>query len=143
MFNTNTQTLTLLSAKNPKPITINDVTGNFTVFTGLDGNTAVGNLSSGILTQVSTDVQTQQMIAQQASASLTQLNNAQANIGGVSTTSGQPGVPIATIQQQALQSMIAFNASLEVLQVIDQMYSDLIGIVGPAPTSSFFQTQKS
>src|SRR5581483_8917851 len=83
VFNTNTQTLTLLSAKNPKPITINDITGNFTVFTGLDGNTAVGNLSSGILTQVSTDVQTQQMIQQQASASLTQLNNAQANIGGV------------------------------------------------------------
>jgi flagellar hook-associated protein 1 len=135
-FSTQNQTLTLFSTGNPLPITITDLTGNFTVFTGLNGNTPIGNLSSGILTQISSAVSAQQSVQDQASASLTQLNNAQANIGAVATTAGQPGVPIATIQQQAMQEMISYNASVQVMEIMDQMYMDLIGIVGGSTTNS-------
>ncbi|HJT24061.1 MAG TPA: flagellar hook-associated protein FlgK, partial [bacterium] len=114
---TNPQTLTIFSANNPLPITIIDKTGNFTTFTGLDGNTPIGNLASGILNNVSTQLASQTSLQNQAVNSLTQLNNAQANIAGVATTSGQAGVPVAVIEQQAMQSLISYNAMLEVLQV--------------------------
>jgi flagellar hook-associated protein 1 FlgK len=138
-FNAGTQTVTLLSSNPPTPIQIVDNVGNFTVFTGLDANTPISNLTSGILTQSSTDLAVQQMVESQASDSLKQLNAAQANIAGVSTSSSMPGVPVANIQQQAMQDLITYNAMLQVLQVIDQMYSDLVSIAGSSSSSSFFQ----
>jgi flagellar hook-associated protein 1 len=155
-LNPNVQTLTLLSGSNsattnPLPITINDITGNFTVFTGLDGNTSLANMASGILTNISSDVTNQDQVLSQAQASLTQLNTAQANIGAVSmpsssssssgtgttgTTLATPGVPLASIEQEAIQAMTAYNASLDVLNIIDQMYSDLIGVVGGSAVST-------
>jgi flagellar hook-associated protein 1 len=137
-FDSNTQTLTLFD-QTPQPIQIIDNTGNFTVFTGLNGNTPIGSLSSGLLTQASSDASTQQLNLDQAQAALTQLNNAQANIAGVSTDGTGAGVPIATLEQQAMQSLISYNAMLQVLQVLDQMYSDLVNMVGGTSTSNFFQ----
>ncbi|HEY5039133.1 MAG TPA: flagellin hook IN motif-containing protein, partial [bacterium] len=48
-FSNAAQTFTLF---NKTPIQIIDTSGNFTVFTGLNGNTPIGNLASGILTQI-------------------------------------------------------------------------------------------
>ena len=139
-FDPVTQTVTLTSAQNgvisPQPIVINDLLGNFTSFTGLnDTSTPIGSLTSGIVSQVTSDAASHQIIESQASNSLTQLNNAQANIAGVSTSSGEAGVPIATIEQQAMQSLISYNAMLEVLQVIDNMYVDLVNMVGGSTSS--------
>ncbi len=137
-FNSNTQTITLYG-NTPLPFQIIDNTGNFTVFTGLNGNVQIGNMTSGLLNQITTDLSGQQLIQDQASATLTQLNNAQADLGAIATTPGQHGEPIANEQQAALQSLIAYNAALDVLQVIDQMYADLVGIIGgnPPPNGIF------
>lgn len=138
-FDPATQTVSILSQQNgavsPQPIVINDLSGNFTVFTGLNGSLPIGSMASGIVSQVSSDAASHQALESQASNSLTQLNNAQANIAGVSTSSGQAGVPIATIEQQAMQSLISYNAMLEVLQVIDNMYVDLVNMVGGSTSS--------
>ena len=154
-FDPTTQTVTLTSTQNTsapplppqnypsQPIQIKDVTGNFTLFTGLNGDTALGNLASGIVNRVSSDTAGAQLLQSQAANSLAQLNAAQANIAGVATTAGQPGVPIANIQQQAVQEMIAYNAMLQVLAVIDQMYSDLVGIISSSIPSGSFQNQSS
>lgn len=150
-FNTGTQTLTLFD-HTPQPITILDNSGNFTDFTGLNGNlTSVGNIAAGLLTQIGGDVSNQELLTNQASDSLTQLNDAQANIAGVSTgttsgstsTTSTPGVPIANIEQQAMQSLITYNALLQVLQVIDQMYSDLVNVVGGSTSTSIFQPKST
>lgn len=138
-FNAATQTVTLLSSNPPTPIQIVDNSGNFTVFTGLNGNTPVANLTSGVLDQITTELTEQQLIQGQASDALTQLNTAQANIAGVSTSGSTPGVPIELIQQQAMQSLIAYNAMLQVLQVIDHMYSDLVSMTGGTGSTNFFQ----
>jgi flagellar hook-associated protein 1 FlgK len=147
-FNNATQTLTLFSSNPPTPIQIVDNTGNFTVFTGLNGNTSLGNLASGLSNQITTNVSGQQLLTSQASNSLAQLNAAQANIAGVSTgntSSGMPipGVAIATIQQQAVQEMITYNALLQVLEVIDDMYDDLVGIINSSTPSGSFQNQSA
>jgi hypothetical protein len=139
-FNTNTQTLTLYNYS-PQPMNIVDNSGNFTAFTGLNGNITLGTMASGLLSQISSDVSGQQALTTEASNSLTQLNNAQANIAGVATTSGQPGVPIQTIEEQATQEMIAYNALLEVLNVMNEMYSDLVGIISSSTPSGSFQNQ--
>jgi flagellar hook-associated protein FlgK len=125
------QMLTIFSATFPRPIQIIDNTGNFTVFTGLNGNTPIGNISSGVLTNVASDLAGHKLTQDQSAAALGQLNTAQANIGGISTIAGQPGVPIQVEQENAMKSLIAFNASLQVLQIINQMYADLVGIIGP------------
>ena len=92
------------------------------------------------LTQSSTQDDAFQIQYTQASDALTQLNNEQANIAAVSpgTVSGvtPPGVPIASIQQKAMEAMITYNAMLQVMQVIDQMYADLVGIIGSSSTAS-------
>jgi hypothetical protein len=145
-FNSNTQTLTLLD-HTPQPMQISDNIGNFTAFTGLNGNVALGSMASALTNQIGSNVKSQQFLTDQASNSLAQLNAAQANIAGVSTgptTSGgptPPGVPIATIQQQAMQSLITYNALLEVLRVIDNMYSDLVGIATSSSPSGSFANQ--
>jgi hypothetical protein len=122
------------------PIQITDVTGNFTVFTGLNGSLPIGNMASAVLSQSSSQDDTFQIQYSQAADALTQLNNEQANIAAVSpgTVSGvtPPGIPIASIQQKAMEAMITYNAMLQVMQVIDQMYSDLVGIIGSSSTAS-------
>jgi flagellar hook-associated protein FlgK len=126
------------------PISIADATGNFTAFTGLDNpNITIGGYASGILSQATADTSNDQLVYNQANAALTQLENAQDNLAGIATTAGQPGVPIATIEQQATQEMIAYNAMLEVLEVIDNMYSDLVGILNSSTPSGSFQNQSA
>ncbi len=144
-WNANSQILSLqasLPAAAPPqtfPIQITDITGNFTVFTGLNGSLPIGNMASAVLSQSSSQDDMFQIQYTQASDSLTQLNNAQANtaavspgiVGGVT----QPGIPIASIQQKAMEAMITYNAMLQVMQVIDQMYADLVGIIGTSTAS--------
>ncbi len=141
-FNSNTQTITLYQ-NTPQPFQIIDNTGNFTDFTGLNESTSpLGSLTSGVLTQIKSDLSNQGLIQGQAQASLDQLNNAQADVAGLNTSTDGTGhgVPLATLQQQAVQSLVAYNASLDMMQVIDQMYEDLVGIVGGTTTSNnFFQ----
>jgi len=138
-FDPNTQTVTLYSAQGPRPIQIVDTKGNFTVFTGLNGNTPIGNLSSGLLAQVDSELLASELSRDQARASLEQLNTAQANIGALSTVAGEPGVPIQIEQENAIKSLIAFNAALQVMGVINQMYSDLVNIIGVGNSSNFLQ----
>lgn len=133
------QTATLVSTR---PIQILDSTGNFTVFTGFDGNTPIGNLSSGILTQISSDLSAQTIVKNQSSAALDQLNTAQADLAAVSYSASDPGVPFETEQENAVKALIAFNASLQVMQVLNQMYADLVSIVGGAPSNNFLNGRR-
>lgn len=143
-FSNASQTLSLNSSNPPTPIQIVDNSGNFTVFTGLDGNVPMGDLTSGLLGNVSSQLSAAQLSQSTASNSLNQLNTEQANIAAVGnpgsgSTPGTAGVPIATLEQQALQSLIQYNASLQVLDVIDQMYEDLVGIPGSTTSNGIFQ----
>jgi flagellar hook-associated protein FlgK len=139
-FNTTTQTLTIFSTNSPRPIQLTDITGNFSVFTGLNADTQIGELSSGILAQISGDVSAQKLTQDQAQASLTQLNKAQADLAAIDTSEsgGGWGEPIALEQQKAVNSLIAYNALLQVMQIIDQMYADLVDIVGGLTGGSIF-----
>ncbi|HVZ81938.1 MAG TPA: hypothetical protein VHE12_14210 [bacterium] len=139
-WDSNTQTLSLINYL-PNPMNIVDVTGNFTQFTGLNSSQPLGSLSSGLLGRVDSDLLTAKATESQAANSLQQLNTAQANIAGVSTSGSTPGVPIANIQQQAMQDLITYNAMLQVLQVIDQMYADLVTMTGSNNTGNFFQNR--
>ncbi len=145
-FDTNTETLTLFDST-PLPMNIVDNTGNFTSFTGLNGNITLGTMTSalsGPYSSIGSAVAGQQALTDQASNSLTQLQNAQDNIAGITTPgSGLAGVSTATIEQQATQEMIAYNALLMVLQVMDNMYSDLVGIIGSSTPSGSFQNQST
>jgi len=138
-FATGSQTVTLLSTNPPQPIQITDSIGNFTVLTGLNQSTPVGSLTSGLLGQISSNLSSQQLVQSQAQDSLTQLTNAQADLSAVAFTSGDHGTPVQTEQENAIKSLIAFNAQLQVLQIINQMFADLVGIVGPptAPATTF------
>jgi flagellar hook-associated protein 1 len=149
-FNWNpvTQKLQLITgtAINLSPISIYDNSGNFTIFTGLNGNLSLSSLASNILSNSSTQNTLLTTSYTSASASLTQLNNEQDNLAGVATPSNtpgvtNPGVPIATIEQQAYQSMITYNAMLEVMEVIDQMLDALVGISSTTSTNGIFQQQ--
>ncbi len=147
-FNPGTQTVTLTSTQNgaisPQPIEISDISGNFTVFTGLNAsNETLGGLTSGLTSQIASNVSAEQSLQSQAQNSLTQLNNAQANIAGVSTGNGQAGVSVDTLEEEATQSMIAYNAMLEVLQAIDDMYVDLVNVLGAAASAPTLTQQSS
>ena len=124
----------------PSPIQIVDNSGNFTAFTGLNGNLALSGMVSNVSTNAASQNTTLQAAYTSSSDSLTQLNTEQDNLAGVSTGSGTPGVPIATIEQQAYQSMITYNAMLEVMQIIDQMLDALVGI-SSTTSSGIFQQQ--
>jgi flagellar hook-associated protein FlgK len=139
-LNSTYQTLTIFSANAPRPIQMMDTVGNFMVFTGLNGNTQIGELSSGILSEISGEVSAQQLTLDQAGASLTQLNKAQADLAAIDTSEsgGGWGEPIALEQQKAVNALIAYNALLQVMQIIDQMYADLVDIVGGTSGSSIF-----
>jgi hypothetical protein len=131
------------------PITIYDNSGNFTVFTGLNGNLSLNSMASNVLANSSSQNNSLQTAYTSSSASLTQLNNEQANLAGVSTGPTSPGgptpagVPIAKIEQQAEQSMITFNAMLEVMEVIDQMLDSLVGVASTTSSSGIFQQQQN
>jgi hypothetical protein len=106
-----------------------------------------------MLGQITNDLSNQQLLTSQDQDSLNQLNTAQANIAGINTgtssssssstgipTSSTSGVPIASIQQQATQAAATYNALVEVMQVIDNMYADLINVVGGTNTSTSSST---
>ncbi len=130
------------------PIQLADVSGNFTSALWLqDSSTPIGEIVSNISTQLSNQTSSFQTAYTSASASLTQLNNEQDNLAGAAGTytsaSGvteNVGVAVATIEQQAFQSMITYNAMLEVMQIIDQMLADLVGI-SSTTSSGIFQQQ--
>lgn len=140
VFNTTTQILAIYSNRNPRPIQITDITGNFTVFTGLNADTQIGQLSSGILSEISGNVSAEKLTLDQAQASLTQLNKAQADLAAIDTSEsgGGWGEPVAMEQQKAVNALVAYNALLQVMQIIDQMYADLVDIVGGLTGSSVF-----
>jgi hypothetical protein len=113
----------------------------------------LGDLSNSILGQINTDLSSQQLLTSQDQDSLNQLNTAQANLAGINTggasssssatgipNSSNSGVPIASIQQQATQAALTYNALVEVMQVIDNMYQDLINVVGGTNSSSSSNT---
>jgi flagellar hook-associated protein FlgK len=131
------------------PMIIDDTTGNFTAFTGLNVTGNIGSLSAGFAAQTANTVSNQESLTTQEQDALNQLNTSQANLAGVYTGSGSPastasgvptastaGVPLASIQQQATQAATAYNALLEIMQVIDNMYQNLINIVGGGAPSS-------
>jgi len=129
------------------PIQLADVSGNFTSALWLqDSSTPIGEIVSNISTQLSAQTAFFQTAYTSSSASLTQLNNEQDNLAGAanSTTAAgtTPGVPLATIEQQAFQSMITYNAMLEVMQIIDQMLADLVGISSTTSSGIFQQQSK-
>ncbi len=131
------------------PISIADVTGNFTSVIGVNTSLSLGNMSSSVLGQVQNDLTGQTALSQEDQDALNQLNTAQANLAGINTggasssssASGIPnssnsGVPIASIQQQATSAATAYNALLEIMQVIDNMYQNLINVVGGGTATS-------
>jgi hypothetical protein len=132
------------------PIQLADVSGNFTSALWLqDSSTPIGEIVSNISTQLSNQTSSFQTAYASSSASLTQLNNEQDNLAGVAGTytssSGVPqnvGVSVATITQEAYQSMITYNAMLEVMQIIDQMLADLVGISSTSSSGIFQQQSK-
>lgn len=136
-----------------QPIEMYDVSGNFTSVVGMNNpSDSLGELSSSMLGQINNDLSNQQLLTSQEQDSLNQLNTAQANIAGINTgssssssstgipTSSTSGVPIASIQQQATQAAATYNALVEVMQVIDNMYADLINVVGGTNTSTSSST---
>jgi len=129
------------------PIQVYDDSGNFTATVGMNNNNnTLGELSNEMLGQVNSDLTNQQLMSSQAQDSLNQLNTAQANIAGIQSgtptsstgipTSSSAGVPLAAIQQQATQAALTYNALLEVMSVIDNMYNSLIDIIGGTSTST-------
>jgi flagellar hook-associated protein 1 FlgK len=117
------------------PIQVTDLTGNFSVFTGLNASVSASNLASNLSSKVDAGAQNAGTLFTQANDALTQLNNEQANIGTLTTTSGTPGTPVSLVEEQAMQALVAYNASLEMLQIQNQMFSDLLSIIVPTPPS--------
>ncbi|HVM33108.1 MAG TPA: hypothetical protein VMU88_08240 [bacterium] len=121
------------------PIQVTDLTGNFSVFTGLNASVSASNLASNLTSEVDAGAQNAQTLFTQANDALTQLNNQQAQIGTLSTGTGtgpaNAGTPIATVEEQAMRALVAYNASLEMLQIQNQMFADLLSIVAPPPPS--------
>ncbi|HET9869647.1 MAG TPA: hypothetical protein VFR02_03995, partial [bacterium] len=119
------------------PIQIQDLTGNFSVFTGLNASVAASNLASNLTSRVDADAQNADTLYAQANDALTQLNTAQAQVGtlstGTGTGPGNAGTPVAFMEEQAMQALVAYNASLEMLQIQNQMFADLLSVVAPPP----------
>jgi hypothetical protein len=137
-FSTGTQEVTLRSQN---PITIIDQTGNFTAFTGLNGTVRLGNEAASLGNKVESDLAGAKQLRDQSQAALDQLNNAQANVAALSFSNSESGTPYEVEQANAVKSMIAFNAALQALQIMDKMLSDLVGIVGAASSDSVFATR--
>jgi len=139
-FNSNTQQLVL---QDITPISITDLTGNFTTFTGMNGSPRIGNMGSGLAQQASDDYNSALSLTNQSQAALDQLNNSQADIAAVSfsgssgtTTATESGVPYANEMADSVKSMIAYNAALQATAIMEKMLDDLISIVGGSGSSS-------
>jgi flagellar hook-associated protein FlgK len=119
------------------PIQVSDLTGNFSVFTGLNASVSADSLASNLSSEVGAATQNATTLFSQANDALTQLNNEQANIGTLTTASGSTpgtaGTPVSLVEEQAMQALVAYNASLEMLQIQNQMFSDLLNVVAPLP----------
>jgi hypothetical protein len=117
------------------PIQVSDKTGNFSVFTGLNANVSADTLASNLLSNVNVGTQTANLSFNQSNDVLTQLNNEQANIGTLTTATSGAGTPVSLVEEQAMQALVAYNASLEMLQIQNQMFADLLSVVAPPPPS--------
>ncbi len=121
------------------PIQVTDISGNFSVFTGLNATVSASTLASNLTSQVTAGAQNANTLFTQSNDSLTQLNNEQANIGTLSAASGSgtptAGTPVSLVEEQAMQALVAYNASLEMLQIQNQMFADLLNVVAPVPPS--------
>jgi flagellar hook-associated protein 1 FlgK len=134
---------------NATPIQLVDISGNLTSALWLkDSSTSIGNIASNISTQFSSQAAAAQTAYTSSSASLTQMNNEQDNIAGAAGTytvngvTQNVGVSLNTIVQQAYQSMITYNAMLEVMQIIDQTLDALVGISSTTSNGIFQQQTK-
>jgi flagellar hook-associated protein 1 FlgK len=153
-WNTATQQLSLYSTS---PITITDLTGNFTTFAGLNGNTQLGNMGSGLAAEATDSYNSSLAVTNASQASLDQLNNAQADIAAVSfsgssdsssssstTTETEAGVPAANEEADSVKSMVAYNAALQAMAIQEKMLDDLIAIVsGSSSGTSISLSQNS
>jgi flagellar hook-associated protein FlgK len=132
------------------PVQIVDQSGNLTAALWLqDSSLPIGDLSTNMLTQLSTQATTFQTAYTTSAASVVQLNTEQDNLAGAAGTFKVNGVatPVGTanttfIEQQALQSMITYNAMLEVMEIIDQTLDSLVGATAPTISNGIFQQQQ-
>jgi hypothetical protein len=116
-------------------IKINDVAGNLSgSLWWSDSSTQIQNLGSNMLSNLSNQTTTYQNAYTNASNSLTQLNTEQDNLAGANTTANTDA-----LTQQAMTSMIQFNAMLQVMQIVDQMLDSLVGISSSTSSSGIFQ----
>jgi len=132
------------------PVQIVDQSGNLTAVLWLqDSSTPIGDLSTNMLTQLSTQTSTFQTAYTSASASVAQLNIEQDNLAGATGTftangvTNTVGVGVQAIEQQAYQSMITYNAMLEVMEIIDQTLDALVGVTSSTTTNGIFQQQNN
>jgi flagellar hook-associated protein 1 FlgK len=145
-FDPNTQQLIL---KDETPISITDLTGNFTTFTGMNGSPRIGNMGAGIAAEASDDYDAATTLTNTAQSSLDQLNNAQADVAAISysgtdssssssstTTETESGTPYETELANSVKSMIAYNAALQAMAIQEKMLSDLISIVSGSGSST-------
>jgi flagellar hook-associated protein FlgK len=144
-FDTTAQTLNISDIA---PVTITDLTGNFTTFTGMNGSPRIGNMGAGISSEASDDYSSALTLTDQAQASLDQLNNAQADVAAVAysgsssssssttTTVTESGTPYETELANSVKSMIAYNAALQAMAIQEKMLSDLIAIVSGSGSST-------
>ncbi len=119
------------------PISVVDVEGNFKAFTGLNGSHRIGELTDSLDNQVVSDYDSAESTATQAQDALDQLNNAQASTAALAYTDDESGVPYETESANAVKALIAYNACLQIMHLMDQMLSDLVSIVGGASSSTF------
>jgi hypothetical protein len=144
-FDTTTQTLNI---SDTAPVSITDLTGNFTTFTGMNGSPRIGNMGAGLAEEASDDYSSASTLIDVAQASLDQLNNAQADIAAISysgtssssssttTTATESGTPYETELANSVKSMIAYNAALQAMAIQEKMLSDLISIISGSSSSA-------
>jgi flagellar hook-associated protein FlgK len=139
-FDNLSQTLTI---SDTTPVSITDLTGNFTTFTGMNGSPRIGNMGAGLAEMATADYTASKQLTDQARASLDQLNNAQANIAAISysgtsggTTVTEAGVPYQTEVAESVKSMIAYNASLQAMAIMQKMLSDLVSVLSGSGSSA-------
>ena len=133
-FNTQTQEVQLNSRT---PIQIIDLNGNFTQFTGLNGSQRIGQMTAALDDKVDSEHASVYQKYTQSANALEQLNNAQAVNSALAFTSDEVGMPFEVEQANAVKALIAFNAALQVMHLMDKMLSDLVGILGGASSSTF------
>jgi flagellar hook-associated protein FlgK len=134
LFNTQTQEVQLNSRT---PIRIIDLFGNFTTFTGLNGSKRIGQMTDALDDKVNSQFSSVKLEYTQSVNALEQLNNAQALNSAIAYDASEVGTPYEAEVASATKALIAYNAMLQVLHLIDKMLSDLVGIVGGASSSTF------